>query len=72
MKPEHGGMKEEEAKVAAVKEYLEMEMRMKPEEVDEAMLEVEKIFEPRKQEWKTLYIAFSSGAVAEKVIRHTK
>ena len=47
-------------------------MRMKPEEVVEAMLEVEKIFEPRKQEWNTVYIAFSSGAVAEKVIRHTK
>ena len=71
MKVEHGGMNEEDAKVAAVKEYLEMEMRMKPEAAEEVLKEVTKIFEPKKDEWNTLYISFSSETVADKVLRHT-
>ena len=71
MKEEHGGLNEEDAKEAAVKEYMEMEMRMKPEIVIEVMKDVEKIFEPKKDEWNTLYISFSSEVVADKVLRHT-
>ena len=72
MKEEHGGLNEEESKVAAVKEYFEMEMRMKPEVVEEVMKSVEKVFEPKKQDWNTLYVSFSSEAVADKVLRHTQ
>ena len=71
MKAEHGGLSIEEAKVAAVKEFVEMEMRMKPETVETVMREVERIFEPKKDEWNTLYVQFSSEAAAEEVLRHT-
>ena len=71
MKEEHGGLNEEDAKVEAVKEYFEMEMRMKPTLVEEVLKEVCKIFEPKKDDWNTLYISFSTEAVADKVLRHT-
>ena len=72
MKEEHGGLNEQESKIAAVKEYLEMEMRMKSEVVEEVMEAVEKIFEPMKQDWNTLYVSFASEEVADMVLKHTK
>ena len=68
---QYGGAKsEEEEKVLATKEYLQLEMKLSKETIDR--MEIERIFSPAKENPQYLYVTFKHVASVAKIFERTR